>query len=318
MKKILLIISLLLTTSLSGCSMKKPSACATNYPVYYLLQKIGGDYIDLCNLSSNDLIQVAQPINDFSNKLSEVDVVFYISGLEPYFSTHEDELINSDAELVDLAKTSAIYDFQRSTTTIVNDQRVVVDSPYYEGENFSRIDMYDKDAALWMDPNSMMSMADTIRQYFVDHYPENKSVFEDNFSELKYDLALLDAAYQNFKNENHQISFVVMTPNFGTWQRSYGFGVYPIILSRYGALPSDKQLAAIKERIQKDGVRYIAHEENLTLEMEALFEQLETELELKRINLYNISSITAETVGGNKDYLSLMYENLAQLEAIGE
>ena len=48
MKKILLIISLLLTTSLSGCSMK-PSACATNYPVYYLLQKIGGDYIDLCN-----------------------------------------------------------------------------------------------------------------------------------------------------------------------------------------------------------------------------------------------------------------------------
>ena len=67
-----------------------------------------------------------------------------------------------------------------------------MDSPYYEGENFSRIDMYDKDPALWMDPNSMMSMADTIRQYFVDHYPENKSVFEDNFSELKmYDLALL-------------------------------------------------------------------------------------------------------------------------------
>ena len=47
-----------------------------------------------------------------------------------------------------------------------------------------------------------------------------------------------------------------------------------------------------------------------------LFSNLEKELNLKRVNLSNISSLTTTQRTDNKDYLTLMYENLAVLNSI--
>ena len=47
-----------------------------------------------------------------------------------------------------------------------------------------------------------------------------------------------------------------------------------------------------------------------------LFSSLEKELNLKRVNLSNISSLTTTQRTDNKDYLTLMYENLAVLNSI--
>ena len=52
----------------------------------------------------------------------------------------------------------------------------------------------------------------------------------------------------------------------------------------------------------------------MTEEMTVLFNQLEDELKLTRVNLNNISSLTPSQLANNKDYLSLMYENLNVLE----
>ncbi len=315
MKKIFLIFALLLTIC-TGCTVETPKACATNYPVYYLITKIGGSYIEPCNLSKNELIQRAQVSDTFLEDLNESDILFYINGLEPYFTVYQDDFNKSKITKVDLAKASAIYKFNRSTTTIVDRQSVTIEAPYYEGEVFKFVDMYDMDLAIWTDPNSMMSMAMTIRDTFVANYPENAAVFEDNYNKLEVEFAQLDAAFQNLKDANKDIAFVTMTPNFGTWQKSYNVKVYPIVLSKYGALPSEEQLAIIKAKIQMDGVKYIAHEENLPEDMQALYEQLVSELELTPINLNNISSISGEAIQNNKDYLTLMYENLAQLESL--
>ena len=316
MKKIFLICCLFLAT-LSGCKVETPVACATNYPVYYLISKIGGSYIETCNLSKNELIQRAQVSDTFLDDLNDADLLFYISGLEPYFSVYQDDFNKSSITKVDLAKASAIYKFARTTSMVVDTQEITVESPYYEGEEFKYIDTYDKDLAIWMDPNAMMSMAMTIRDTFVSTYPENAAVFEDNYSKLEVEFAQFDASFQNLKDEKRDIAFVTMTPNFGTWQKSYGFRVYPVILSRYGALPTASQLAAIKARIKNDGVKYIAHEENLPEDVEALYNELVAELGLTRINLNNISSISGDAIQNNKDYLTLMYENLAQLESLG-
>lgn len=317
MKKIFLVCCLFLVT-LSGCKVETPVACATNYPVYYLISKIGGSYIETCNLSKNELIQRAQVSDTFLEDLNDSDLLFYISGLEPYFTVYQDDFNKSSITKVDLAKASAIYKFARTTSMVVDTQEISVESSYYEGEAFKYVDTYDKDLAIWMDPNSMMSMAMTIRDTFVSTYPENASVFEDNYNKLEVEFAQLDASFQNLKDEKRDIAFVTMTPNFGTWQKSYGFRVYPVILSRFGSLPTASQLAAIKERIKSDGVKYIAHEENLPEDIEALYNELVAELGLTRINLNNISSISEDAIQNNKDYLTLMYENLAQLESIGK
>lgn len=316
MKKIIKILACFTFIFLSGCSVKQPKACATNYPVYYLLNRIGGNYVETCNLSTNELIQRAHIVDNYVEELETASVIFTLNPIEPYYEIYAPYFAQSDAIKIDLSQTSAIYDFKRYTKTMVDNQIVVVENDYYEGDIFDGIDTYAKDVTLWMDPISMMSMANTIKDYFVKEYPDNAHVFEENYNRLEIELARLDASFQNLKDSGKEIKLVTMTPNFGNWQKSYGFSIYPITLSRYGALPSETQLNAILQRIAVDGVRYIAHEENLPEDMEALFLEIEEKAGLTRIELNNISSITEASINSNKDYLTLMYENLAALESM--
>ena len=102
--------------------------------------------------------------------------------------------------------------------------------------------MYEKDVILWIDPISMMSMAKTIAETLSSLYPEYKKDFMARYDELEIELAILDTEFQNVKLSGKEVSFVSITPSFGNWQKSYGFSIYPVVLSKYGALPSDEQL----------------------------------------------------------------------------
>ena len=163
-------------------------------------------------------------------------------------------------------------------------------------------------------------MAKTIYQILASNYVEQSAYFKENYTALESDLIEVDARYQNLanklKSESKVIKFVSMTPSFGCWQKSYGFQVYPVCLSKYGALPNEKQLEAIKKRIIEDDVKYIVYEPNMTIEMSELFNSLADELNLTRVNLSNLSSLTPTQVNDGKDYLSIMYENLSVLENI--
>lgn len=317
-KKIISILCSLSLIFISGCSFGVPKACGTNYPVVYLLNRIGGSYIEVCNLSSNDVIQRATISDTYEEDLKATDFIFYISSLEPYYPIYNNDLTESKATVVDLAKTSAIYKFQRYTTTVIDNQTLTIETPYYEGDVFKNIDTYDMDVTMWMDPISMMSMANTIKEQLINAYPENKESFQDNYMALEVELAQLDAAFQNLQTANPNIAFVSVTPNFGNWQKSYGFRVYPLILSKYGALPSEEQLQIMMEKIKTEGVKYIVHEDNLSEDMEALFVRVQEELQLQKISINNISSLTQGSKDSNKDYLTMMYENLAQIEAMGK
>ena len=81
-------------------------------------------------------------------------------------------------------------------------------------------------------------------------------------------------------------------------------------------MPSDEQLDAIIARIKNDKVQYIAKEANLTEEMLELYELVKKECNLKEITLSNISSLTKDEFDKNKDYLTIMYDNLTSLEKI--
>ena len=167
---------------------------------------------------------------------------------------------------------------------------------------------------LWMDPVAMTSMGSEIKEVMINKYPQYKEIFEENYRKLEIDLARLDADFQKIPEENMQISFVSMTPSFGIWQKSYGVNVYPVCLSKYGALPSDEQLQVIKERIMKDRVRYMVIEQNLPEDMLKLQQQLIDELGLIPINMNNLSSISESDQKATKDYITMMYENLKMLE----
>ena len=320
MKKLVKILLVALLFCATSCSSAKRYVAYTAYPIGYLLERIGGDKIETISIQNNNLIQTANIVENYQEILEDSSYLFYLGGIEPYLELYKPEIDKIGVQQIDLSNLNAIYDFKRYTLVSVNGVETYVESPYYDGEIFNMIDTNELDLSIWIDPIGMLSMANDVYTTLASNYVEQASSFRANYEQLETELIALDASYANLantlKNNNQVIKFVSMTPNFGSWQKAYGFNIYPICLSKYGALPSEVELEIIKERIVADGVQYIAYEPNMTAEMVDLFDELVSELGLTRINLYNISSLTASQINENKDYMSLMYENLSVLENI--
>lgn len=325
-----LISLVLLLSILTGCSSAKTYISYSVYPIGYLLNRIGGNKIQTISVQSDDMIQLAtakqkvegsETLNEGFNEILENSRYFlHIGTLEPYLDIYEDEMYDSGADIIDLSTLNTTYKFKRYTLVRTNNVDTFIESPYYDGDAFDVLDTYNNDLFLWLDPIGMLSMANDVYDVLASNFVEQSAYFKTNYDSLHSDLITLDATYQNLANKcktnNVTIKFVSMTPSFGSWQKSYGFQVYPVCLSKYGTLPNDEQLEIIKKRIIDDGVKYIAYEPNMSNEMSILFNKLVEELELTRVNLSNISSLTSNQSETGKDYLTLMYENYNVLEMI--
>lgn len=315
MKKILLVVTLII--AFSACTPSRPLICVSVYPMEYLVKRLGGNQVDICQLTQGEYMPLAQFNEEALPQIQQADLILYFGQLEPYFDIYRDDIFDSSADSLDILSLTPVLPFKRFNQVTVGGNRLWVESRYYESIAFDMVDMYQQDPYVWLDPINMLSIAKVIRDYLVSNYPENEAIFNTNFTSLQNDLVLLDAQYQLLKNETNNIKFVSISPSFGHWQKAYNVEVYPVVLSRYGVLPNATQLNIIKETIIQNEVQYIALEPNLSEEHQALFNQLVEELELTIINLSNITSLTQADRDNNKDYLSLMLENLRLLESIG-
>lgn len=321
MKKNSFLMSLLLSMCLllSGCSTVTPEVSVTVYPMKYLAERIGGNCVKVNMITDDDvLIQSANIKKDYKDSLEESGALFYIHELEPYFDIYINDIRESHVNMIDLGSRGTFYKFERYNFSDSSQSTLAMGSPYYEGNYFNTVDMYKVDPMLWMDPISLIGSAGVIKDYLKEQYPAYGEVFEENYEQLSSDLTQLDVEFRDLKNSSAKISFACMSPSFGMWQKSYGVKVYPITLSRFGALPSEAQLGVIKQRLIDDDVKYIAYEPNMSEDMKKLYEEVKTELGLEEIKLSNLSTLSAQEKKENKDYLTIMYENLAMLEKIAQ
>ena len=219
MKKIMSIILLLsMTLSLTGCSTKQSKICTTAYPIQYLVNKIGGERVTSCNISTNTVIQRATLVENYQEELEEAMTLIHIGDLEPYYELYSNEFKSMELDILDLSLYASIYDFNRYMYVKSNNQEVVMEMKYYDNKSFDVVNMYSKDPILWIDPIAMTSMAKYIRNYLIEKMPESESYFNSNYTKLEAELALLDAEYQSLRNEDKQVKIVTMTPSFGNWQ----------------------------------------------------------------------------------------------------
>ena len=322
MKLIRKIICVALILLMTGCGSAKHYTAYTIYPIGYLLNRIGGNRIEAVSIQNKQLVQCANLVENYDEIVSDSSVLFHIGNLEPYMDLYDDEIKEKGIDLAagDLSVLNCLYEYKRYTPVVVDGKVSYVEGPYYEGDIFNEIDVYDLDPFIWLSPSGMYCMAKDVYEYLSNNYVEQSSYFTENYEQVADELIALDASYQalatRLVKENKTIKFVSMTGSFGCWQKDFGFQVYPVCLSKYGALPSAAQLELIKIRIKNDEVKFIAYEPNMPEEMVTLMNQLEEELGLKRITLRNISSLTSNESESGKDYLSLMYENLSVLESI--
>lgn len=305
---------------LSGCAAENLNMAYTVYPVGYLIDRVSGNSITKYSIQDDEVVQRAQINPGYEAILHECGLFLHIGNLEPYITIYSENIEDTQIEEMDLSTLNAIYKFQRYTPVITDGVVSYIESPYYNNEAFDNIDLNEKELNLWMDPISMLSMAKDIRDWLSTKDPAKQEIYMENWKNLEEELVNLDASYQGFatkvQNANASVKFVSMTASFGNWQKTYGIQSYPVILSKYGAMPTDAQLQVIKDRVIADGVKYIAYEPNMSEDMVNLFNDLKNELGLQEVRLSNLSSLSVDEAQDGKDYISIMYENLRVLETM--
>lgn len=319
-RKLLMIV--IVSVGLVGCRPTKTQVAYTVYPIKFLIEHLSSDTVKAVSIQNDEIVHRATIKENYKDILKHSEVLMNIGPLEPYISMYANDINHEVSSQLDLSSMNAVYEFKRYTPVMTDDGITFYEGPYYKGDVFDSIDTDKRDLNLWMDPIAMLSMAKNIRDWLIEKFPDNESIYHEEFKKLETDLINLDAQYQALAtaNENNQqvIRFVSMTASFGNWQKTYGFQVYPVILSKYGVLPTPEQLQIIKDRIKADGVKYIVYEPNMTPDMIALFGELEEELKLVRVEMSNLSSMTESDNNAGKDYLSIMYENLGTLKTMVE
>lgn len=313
------VLCLLMLTGLSACQSVKTKVCYTVYPIGYILDRVTGQKIETVSIQNEDSIQIAQINENYEEELKEAGVFVYLGQLEPYLTIYNDSIESMQIDFLDLSINNSFSRFQRYTRVAKEGQESFIESPYYSSSLFDSVDVNQMDLALWMNPVSMLSMAKEITEWLIKKSPENEAYFQERYEALQADLILLDSEFETLSRkliaEKKEIKFVSMTSCFGNWQ-SYGIQVYPVILSKYGVLPTEAQLEVIINRIIEDDVKYIAYEPNLDEASRALYERIKDELGLVEVNLSNVSSLSGSEKEAGADYLSIMYQNLDILESM--
>jgi hypothetical protein len=81
------------------------------------------------------------PKDNYQHLIDQATVVMTMGQMEPYLQIYLPDIRKSRVDIVDLASTSVIYEFKRYTTAYVAGSEVILESKYYEGMVFDRVDI---------------------------------------------------------------------------------------------------------------------------------------------------------------------------------
>ncbi|MEZ5185748.1 MAG: metal ABC transporter substrate-binding protein [Candidatus Nanopelagicales bacterium] len=273
---------------LAGCSAEptRPeatdseavTAIVSHYPVEFLVDRIGGDLVDVQTLTApgaepHDLELSPQQVGD----VQDADMVFYLSGFQPAL---DDAVGQAQGTVVDLTEGLPLRTSTNGETT--NDPHV------------------------WLDPVLMGQMATTVADTLAAADPQHQQTFQANAEQLQADLAALDEQWQKGTKQCAVRTLVVSHEAFGYLADRYGFVQKGISGLTPETEPSAQALADLAEFVRDNGVTTVYTE---TLVSPAVAETVAAEAGAQTATLDPLEGPPAAG-----DYISAMQENLAVVE----
>ncbi|CAG9614300.1 High-affinity zinc uptake system binding-protein ZnuA [Bacillus rhizoplanae] len=308
MKKKSLIFSfvLIFTLIFAGCSKQnstankkdgKLSVYTTIFPLADFAKKIGGDYVDVTAIYPPGAdSHTYEPTQKQTVQVAKADLFVYNgSGLEPFAEKMEKTLKNENVKIVNASKGIEL----RSST----------EEEHEEGHKEEH--HHDKDPHVWLDPTLAMKQAETIKNALVELQPEHKEEFEKNFAALQKKFTDLDSQFKEVADHAKTKEILVSHAAYGYWEQRYGFKQIPIAGLSASDEPSQKELASIAATAKEHGLKYILFE---TFSTPKVAEVIQKETGTKILRLNHLATISDDDAKKNKDYFTLMQENINTLK----
>lgn len=320
-KLVMIVITILLVVTLSAC--KKPLCEGDNciyvtvYPMQYLVEQIAGDYVDVVrvpgsNVHSESIDWSAKEIIDMKN----ADILFYIDGgVDTYIPEKENSVFkDSNVKLVNISDTIEYnkvcfsHEHDHSDEDVHSEDEV--EEPLICDEN-----SLSEDPHFWLDPLKMLIAAEVVRDELILEFPENESVFVDNFEFLKLKLERLDADFQSMASEVEK-PIITTVMLFTYWHERYDIEILSITTSLHSTESSASDIIYFADAASLHEVHYILFEKNTNSPAGdgVLDELLKTDETAKAAYLHGLGNLTTEELDMGLNYLSIMYENLEVLK----
>ncbi|WP_286032866.1 metal ABC transporter solute-binding protein, Zn/Mn family [Brachyspira pilosicoli] len=268
---------LLILLSLISCNNNnnqnttdKLQVYASIYPIYDFAKKIGGEKIDIYNITS--------------------------AGSEP----HDFELTSKD--MANLSKANLfIYNGASMEHWADTVKDTIKDLKYLEAS--SNINNEELDPHFWLSPKKAKVQMENIKNVLAELDSQNADYYNSNYNLYAAKLDELDKSFrdnlQNIKNTN----LVVTHPAFGHFCKEYNLNQVAIARDEADA----KAMAQTINFIKNNNIKTIFYED---FSSSKLVDSIAKETGVKVSALNPIESLSEEYIKSGEDYFSIMQKNL--------
>lgn len=167
------------------------------------------------------------------------------------------------------------------------------------------------DPHVWLAPSLAIKEVTTIRDALIKKFPDKQAIFTKNASAYLTKLQNLDQAYRDGLANPKQKDFVTQHAAFAYLAKEYGLNQVSVSGINPEVEPSAARLKTLKAFVEKHGIRYIYFEENAS---DKVATTLAKEVKVKTLPLNPLESLTADQEKAGEDYISVMTENLKNLQ----
>lgn len=308
MRSLLLPTAALLLLGTSGCAAfsddsetgsddGRVSVAAAFYPLAFVAERVGGDAVDVTNLTQPGAEPHDLELDPRSTAtVEDADLVVLEHGMQPAVDDAADALAQGTvldaADVVDLLPADE-DDEEHSAGGGEED---------HEGHDHGALDPH-----FWQDPERMAQLSDAVADALAELDPDRADDFRANAQALDDDLQALADEYRAGLQGCARDTVVVSHDAFG-YLAPYGIEVESIAGLSPENEPTPADLARLQDLIRSEGITTVFSER---LGSQKSAQTLADDLGVSTAVLDPIEGLSAETSG--EDYLSLMRENLAAL-----
>lgn len=267
---------------LSGClkrdNMEDISIYTTNYPTYYIVNRLYGKFSSVKSIYPN-----GSNINDYSLTSKQI----------------------KDYSKADLFVFNGLSKEKKYVTKMrnVNKNLKIIDTTLYME--------YSHDMSeLWLDPSNFLMMAQNVKtglKEYIDSYYLNSKI-TSNYEKLKIEASNLDAKIKDIVS-NGDNKVIVTSNNLFKYLEKYGLTVYVLDESDSNI---DITSNEVRKLIKNGDVKYIfiKHDEDEN----SIIKNFVSTYGVKVQKWHTLSNISEIEASENQDYFSIMNDNLELLK----
>ncbi|WP_416731200.1 metal ABC transporter solute-binding protein, Zn/Mn family [Fictibacillus sp. JL2B1089] len=290
----------------------------TMYPLEYFTERIGGKHVDVSSIIPPGAdAHTYEPSTKKMVEMTEGDAFVYNKLESDEFSSSvADTLKEENMPIIDGAKGISYHEpaEHEGEDHAAEEEHAHEDEHAHEEEHAhdeeEHHDHGSLDPHIWLDPVLAQQIADNIYNGLVKLNPDAKDDFKKNHEALITDLKELNSSFKTKVENAPKNSFIVSHAAYGYWAERYGLEQIAISGLSPSHEPSQHQIEKIIENAKKEKTSYILFEENVNNKVAAMIKK---EVGAETLTLHNLETLTKDDIKKERDYLSIMNQNIDTL-----